>query len=242
MTETYVVDPLGLSSIAQTYDSSGNLSATFAYGLGLAAQVDGNGDAKFYTTDITGNITGMTGSGGALTDSYFYDPFGGTTRIQGSSYNPFEYSGAYGVSGDETGLDFMRARFYDPEDGRFTSRDPIGINGGINLYQYAGNEPLLNVDPNGLSAIAVEIGHDLGRHSNTVSQLNNADSRMTDLLGQLKDVIQGRTNQQNDGFVEALKKFAIFYDYSFKPLAAPLTIISHFADPFLDVNTAGQFT
>jgi cation transporter-like permease len=38
VTETYVIDPLGLSTIAQTYDSTGNLSATFAYGLGLAAK------------------------------------------------------------------------------------------------------------------------------------------------------------------------------------------------------------
>jgi RHS repeat-associated protein len=50
----------------------------------------------------------------------------------------------------ETGLYYMRARYYDPELGRFLSEDPIGIAGGLNLYAYAGNDPVNASDPAGL--------------------------------------------------------------------------------------------
>jgi RHS repeat-associated protein len=49
----------------------------------------------------------------------------------------------------ETGLHYNLFRYYDPEVGRFISQDPIGLNGGINLYQYAPN-PISWIDPWGL--------------------------------------------------------------------------------------------
>ncbi len=50
----------------------------------------------------------------------------------------------------ESKLYYMRARYYDPELGRFISEDPIGIAGGLNLYKYAGNDPVNGRDPSGL--------------------------------------------------------------------------------------------
>ncbi|MDU5454778.1 MAG: RHS repeat-associated core domain-containing protein, partial [Pseudescherichia vulneris] len=50
----------------------------------------------------------------------------------------------------ETGLHYNLFRFYDPDCGRFTQQDPIGLAGGLNLYQYAPN-PLSWIDPLGLS-------------------------------------------------------------------------------------------
>jgi RHS repeat-associated protein len=47
-------------------------------------------------------------------------------------------------------LYYMRARYYDPQLGRFLSEDPIGISGGLNLYAYAGNDPVNKADPSGL--------------------------------------------------------------------------------------------
>ncbi|MCA8111523.1 RHS repeat-associated core domain-containing protein [Burkholderia cepacia] len=40
---------------------------------------------------------------------------------------------------DETGLHYKRHRYYDPQTGRFVSKDPIGLQGGLNFYQYAPN-------------------------------------------------------------------------------------------------------
>jgi RHS repeat-associated protein len=50
----------------------------------------------------------------------------------------------------ETGLYHLGARYYDPQMGRFLSEDPAGIAGGLNLYAYAGNDPINAADPSGL--------------------------------------------------------------------------------------------
>ncbi|MCD5327176.1 RHS repeat-associated core domain-containing protein, partial [Chromobacterium piscinae] len=62
--------------------------------------------------------------------------------------NPFRFQGQY--HDDESGLHYNRYRYYDPEIGRFISRDPIGLMGGINIHSYAPN-PTEWVDPIGLS-------------------------------------------------------------------------------------------
>jgi len=51
---------------------------------------------------------------------------------------------------DATGLLYRRNRMYDPQTGRFTQEDPIGLAGGLNLYGYAGGDPINNHDPFGL--------------------------------------------------------------------------------------------
>ncbi|TPQ45995.1 RHS repeat-associated core domain-containing protein [Burkholderia ubonensis] len=51
---------------------------------------------------------------------------------------------------DETGLHYNRYRYYDPNSGRFVSKDPIGLAGGFNVYRYAPN-PIAWVDPSGLT-------------------------------------------------------------------------------------------
>jgi RHS repeat-associated protein len=55
-----------------------------------------------------------------------------------------------GVMDEGNGLQFMRARFGQVDIGRFTSQDPVGIQGGsTNLYEYAGNSPVVLTDPSG---------------------------------------------------------------------------------------------
>jgi RHS repeat-associated protein len=51
---------------------------------------------------------------------------------------------------DETGLHYNWHRFYDPETGRYISADPIGLDGGVNLYAYVSNDPVNWIDPLGL--------------------------------------------------------------------------------------------
>jgi len=55
------------------------------------------------------------------------------------------------VMAEPNGFYYMRARYYDPEVGRFVSEDPIGFEGGdVNLYAYVQNNPVMFVDPSGL--------------------------------------------------------------------------------------------
>ena len=61
----------------------------------------------------------------------------------------FGWVDAHGADAD-SGLAYMRQRWYDPTLQRFISRDPIGLEGGANLYEYAGNDPTDHVDPSGL--------------------------------------------------------------------------------------------
>src|SRR5260370_35228768 len=49
---------------------------------------------------------------------------------------------------------YYRARYYDPKLGRFISEDPIGFQGGINVYTYVLNSPVNRVDPSGLRCMA----------------------------------------------------------------------------------------
>ncbi|WP_269767097.1 RHS repeat-associated core domain-containing protein [Burkholderia ubonensis] len=80
--------------------------------------------------------------------------------------NPIRFQGQY--HDDETGLHYNRHRYYDPSCGRFISKDPIGLAGGINVFQYAPN-PVSWIDPLGLMGYRVatrtvqrvELGRDL---------------------------------------------------------------------------------
>jgi RHS repeat-associated protein len=51
---------------------------------------------------------------------------------------------------DASGLQYRRNRYYDPQSGRFTQEDPIGLAGGMNLYGFAGGDPVNFSDPFGL--------------------------------------------------------------------------------------------
>jgi RHS repeat-associated protein len=50
----------------------------------------------------------------------------------------------------ETGLYYYRARYYNPQIGRFLQTDPIGYDDGMNWYNYCGNNPIGRIDPGGL--------------------------------------------------------------------------------------------
>ncbi len=63
---------------------------------------------------------------------------------------PYGYAGAWGCrSHEEFPFLHVGARYYDPGTGRFLQRDPIGIRGGLNVYEYVSSVPTLLVDPDG---------------------------------------------------------------------------------------------
>ncbi len=97
--------------------------------------------------DALGSVLALTNSSGNTTAQYAYDPFGGTTSSGGSSTNVFQYTGR---ENDGNGLYSYRARYYDPQIGRFISEDAAGFAFGPNLYQYTYDSPTSFVDPFGL--------------------------------------------------------------------------------------------
>jgi RHS repeat-associated protein len=80
--------------------------------------------------------------------SYLYNANGMVTNSTGTWKGPFGYSGAAGYQEDETGLQLLGHRYYDPSTGRFLTRDPI--KDGRNWYSYCDNNPLNCTDADGL--------------------------------------------------------------------------------------------
>ena len=106
------------------------------------------GQDMYYHQDGLNSVKALTDGGGNEMARYDYDAWGNLTTTLPSIANPFTYTGREWDK--ETGLYYYRARYYDPKVGRFISKDPIGLAGGINLYSYVGNNPVNFVDPLGL--------------------------------------------------------------------------------------------
>lgn len=100
----------------------------------------------YFATDHLNSTRALTDAGGNVVETEQYDAFGGGA---GSQLTHYGYTGRERDA--DTGLYYYRARWYDPQLGRFISKDPIGFKGGdINLYAYVGNNPVTYTDPKGL--------------------------------------------------------------------------------------------
>jgi len=95
-------------------------------------------------------------SGGTVVARYDYDPYGRSTTILGITPTDLNFTGLYRHS--KSNLDLATYRAYDPDLGRWLSRDPIAENGGLNLYAYVGNSPATYLDPLGLYDVAFAEG------------------------------------------------------------------------------------
>jgi RHS repeat-associated protein len=102
----------------------------------------------YYTRDHLGSIRERTDIAGASVARYDYDPWGRQTKLSGSQDAAFGYAG-YFVH-QPSGLLLTWYRAYEPSLARWISRDPIEEEGGINLYAYVENAPILYNDPQGL--------------------------------------------------------------------------------------------
>jgi RHS repeat-associated protein len=134
-------------------DGSGNLVATTTFGAdGLISRQAGTA-STFYNFDSEGNVTQRTDASGGVVSSHLFDMHGAS--LSGSVNDPFGYKGQVGYYADpETGLQLLTHRYYDPNTGRFLTRDPISYEGGINLYAYTMNNPVNWSDPYGEDVIA----------------------------------------------------------------------------------------
>jgi RHS repeat-associated protein len=134
-------------NLLEEVDQSGNVLARYS---GLDEQLANlrSSTTSYYEADGLGMITSLSDSAGALANTYRYDSYGNLLASTGTITNSFQYAGREFDS--ETGLYYNRARYYSPQLGRFVSEDPLGFDGGINLYAYVGNSPSNLIDPFGL--------------------------------------------------------------------------------------------
>jgi RHS repeat-associated protein len=148
LTTIYQVDPEGLGTIAATYTGLRNEITNYTYGLGLVSQVRHDATV-YYDFGRNGSTIGLSDSNGLYVDTYIYLPFGEQATLSQSVPNIFTYSGQSGAIEDGNGFYNMRARIYLAAQGRFSSRDALGINAGINSYTYVQNNPENYIDPSG---------------------------------------------------------------------------------------------
>jgi RHS repeat-associated protein len=127
--------------------------------LGLAFSVDTQGNLTVYHTDGLGSVRALTDSNGNLVQTYQADEFGVPALVQGTSSQPFGYAGQQ--TDAESGLQYLRARTYDPGTGRFLQRDPMPGSPThpqtLNPYAYAGNDPTTLADPSGQCPVCIAV-------------------------------------------------------------------------------------
>jgi RHS repeat-associated protein len=110
-------------------------------------QVAADGTTTFLQHDQQGSTRLLTDASGGVIGTYAYDPYGKTIAHTGASV-ALRFDGQY--QDDESGLYYLRARHYDPTTAQFITRDPLDDETG-QPYSYAGDDPLDNSDPSGLS-------------------------------------------------------------------------------------------
>ena len=202
---TYRYDPFG-RRLSKTLNTTGQGSSTYYFysAEGLIAEADANGQiiqsygyapgstfttnplwtklstagtATYYTyqNDHLGTPQKLLNQSGLTVWSATYDAFGRATVDPASTItNNLRFPGQY--ADQETGLHYNWMRFYDPNTGRYVTSDPIGLDGGVNMYVYVAGNSMSYVDPLGLMCF------DFNKFADQVSA-NRANNALT--LGSL---------------------------------------------------------
>jgi RHS repeat-associated protein len=146
-TTIYVRDP-GNRALLDYDGTSGAVQDWYAFGAGPNDALNQMNVSTRATLvpDIQGSVIGSLDSNSGAITKAGYQAYGES----GSTAGTFRYTGAR-IDAETNGLYDFRARMYSPTLGRFLQADPIGMQGGANLYAYVGNDPLNGVDPSGLA-------------------------------------------------------------------------------------------
>jgi RHS repeat-associated protein/uncharacterized repeat protein (TIGR01451 family) len=132
-------------------ETTAGQSNRYLYGNDLTTQINQAGTATFYHTDGLGSTRALSNLPGQRTDAYSYDVFGAVRLHTGTASQPFTFTGEQ--ADIETNLVFLRARYYDPQVGRFISKDSFPgfdiASQSLNRYTYSTNNPINASDPSG---------------------------------------------------------------------------------------------
>jgi RHS repeat-associated protein len=153
-------------------NATGGLVRSYIWGpeldqlLAMTTYTGGVPKTYFALTDQLRSIYALADETGAIVESYRYDAWGRVLGVYDGNNNPLTQSAvgnrflwagkAYSF---KTGLYDNRYRIYDPITGRFLSKDPSGISGGLNEFTYCDDNPINAVDPDGLNVVSLTDTH-----------------------------------------------------------------------------------
>jgi len=141
------------SALGLSVDGAGSSSPTYYTRTNAGQLVSERTTAGtyYYLMDDLGSVLKVVDSSGSVKNSYYYDPYGNSLNKSETVSNSWQYAGGY--LGATTGLYKFGTRYYDPQLGRWTQKDPIGGSvgkiGSGNPYVYVNNVPNMATDPSG---------------------------------------------------------------------------------------------
>lgn len=136
--------------ICEERDAVGSVTKRF-FDQGMKVESGPVAGSYYYTRDHLGSVRELTDGNGSLRARYTYDPYGRRTRLSGDFETDIGFAGMLWAG--EAALAIARFRAYNPELGRWLSRDPLDeaeVAEGPNLYAYVGGNPVNLFDPLGL--------------------------------------------------------------------------------------------
>lgn len=136
-------------NIIAEMNGEGNLTSKYVRGNKLISK-DGN---EYFGYDGHGSVVNISNESGKSIKSYDYDAFGVELNRDVNDTNLFRYCGEQ--YDNETDSIYLRARYYSPSLGRFTTEDPA--KDGNNWYSYCAGNPVNSWDPSGLAIIISDI-------------------------------------------------------------------------------------
>jgi RHS repeat-associated protein len=140
--------------ICEERDESGAIVTKRYFGQGAKLETGANAGVYYYTRDHLGSVRELTDGAENVRARYSYDPFGRPTKVSGDLDADFGFAGMFWSP--EASLALTHFRAYDPNLGRWLSRDPLRnaeTRQGPNLYAYVQNEPVSQTDRPGLGGL-----------------------------------------------------------------------------------------
>ena len=180
--DRYVWDRNG--NIIAEMNGEGNLTSKYVRGNKLISK-DGN---EYYGYDGHGSVVNISNESGKFIKSYDYDAFGVELNKDVNDTNLFRYCGEQ--YDNETDSIYLRARYYSPSLGRFTTEDPA--KDGNNWYSYCAGNPVNSWDPSGLAIIISDIE-------------DENDSRLSDLRKLTSDNLKVNYDTGEISYIEGEK-------------------------------------
>lgn len=244
--ESYAYDGNGLRTAQTvsgatsylTWDQSGELplllddgQASYIYGPGELPieQISSKGTPTYYHHDQLGSTRMLTNSSGEPTGAFSYGAYGMMSAKSGTQTTPLGYTGQY--TNSESGLQYLRARVFDPVTGQFLTRDPL-MGATASPYAYANGNPLRYVDPSGSCGFG-SVGDAL-ESVNPFSEENcayQAAKAVVDFLG---------GNAATIAAVTGVAAAVLYFVPPASPLAAALSAVSAATSAYAAGQDAGN--